>query len=405
MRNYRYILEPYRGRSTRYNCPKCGKSKVFARYIDTENSGHIHIHNDVGRCNRESSCGYHFTPKEFFQQNNIKIEPALRISTNGSSCKVKQANTSFISNEIFQKSLNGYGSNRFVRYLFGLFGDEVTNELIDRYKIGSSKHWPGATVFWQIDIKGKIRTGKVMLYDPQTGKRIKDPFSHINWVHSIMKLDDYELKQCLFGEHLLVNDTKPIAIVESEKTAIISSIYFPQFTWLAAGSLSNLNVEKCSVLKERSVFLFPDLNGYDKWSKKAKKLSEFTTCNVSDLLETKANEIDRKKGLDLADYLIRYDYNDFVSDSLENTIVELESIHESESIQYDNTIQTIGELFNWLKSRHQSLPDNISVNAPGWPGNEACFDSMHSKTSHQQNKYKKTRFSSAAQHFNNDGPF
>jgi hypothetical protein len=86
-------------------------------------------------------------------------------------------------------------------------------------------------------------------------------------------------------------------------------VYLPQFIWLAVGSLTNLNAEKCKVLKGRSVTLFPDLNGFEKWSAKAKEFS-FT---VSDLLERKASEAERKQGLDLADYLIKFDYRQFIS--------------------------------------------------------------------------------------------
>ena len=72
------------------------------------------------------------------------------------------------------------------------------------------------------------------------------------------------------------------------------------------GSLTNLNEEKCSVLKGRTVTLFPDLNGFDKWSSKAKELSHLTTFTVSDLLERKATETDRRQGLDIADYLLQF---------------------------------------------------------------------------------------------------
>jgi len=107
------------------------------------------------------------------------------------------------------------------------------------------------------------------------------------------------------------NYSKPIAIVESEKTAIIASVYLPQFIWVAVGSLSNLNAEKSSVLRGRTVVLYPDLNGFEKWSEKAKALSDIASFRVSDLLERKATEAEREQGLDLADYLTRFSLEQF----------------------------------------------------------------------------------------------
>jgi hypothetical protein len=166
-------------------------------------------------------------------------------------------------------------------------------------------------VFWQIDTQGKVRTGKIILYSPTTGKRVKEPYSHVNWAHKALKQPVFELMQCLFGSHLLIDETKPVAIVESEKTAVIASVYLPQFIWVAVGSLTNLNAEKCRILNGRTITLFPDLNGFDKWSKKAKELSHLAIFTVSDLLERKATEAERKQGYDLADYLIKYDYKAF----------------------------------------------------------------------------------------------
>lgn len=251
----------------------------------------------------------------------------VNIIQNALTVKPPQKAASYISPEIFKASLKNYDENNFVKFLIDLFGSEITGKLISRYFIGTSKHqfknkgFPdyvseiGATVFWQIDTQGKIRTGKIMLYNPSTGKRVKEPFNHITWVHKALKLPSFELRQCLYGEHLLKGDLfKPIALVESEKTAIIASVYLPQFIWLATGSLSNLKAEKCSILKGRTVILFPDLKGFDKWTEKAEKISDKiwrTRFVVSDLLETKASEEEKVKGLDLADYLIRFDLGMF----------------------------------------------------------------------------------------------
>ena len=303
MNEHKYILEPYKGMNTRYRCPSCQqRDKTFSRYIDTETGEHIHP--TVGRCNRESNCGHHYTPKQYFQDNNKTFQP----KTYKPLFFIPQPKqVSNIPVEVFKASLKAHETNHFVKFLINLFGIEVASQLVSRYFIATSKRWKGATVFWQIDTQGKIRTGKIMLYNPTTGKRVKEPFNHIDWVHKA----EFELRQCLFGEHLLTDKTKPVAIVESEKTAVIASVYLPQFIWVAVGGITSLNADKCRILKGRTVLLYPDLNGFEKWRKKAKELSHLASFTVSDLLERKATEAERKQGFDLADYLIKHDYKAF----------------------------------------------------------------------------------------------
>lgn len=214
-------------------------------------------------------------------------------------------------------------SNRFVEYLINLFGSKIAYQLINKYCIGTSKYrfknkeFPdyesktGATIFWLKDARNQVRSGKIMLYDETSGKRIKIPFDHITWVHSVLKLQDYGFKRCFFGEHLLADSSKPIAIVESEKTAIIASVYLPQFIWLAVGGKGNLCYEICKILKGRSVSLFPDLNAYEDWSCKAKEFSDIGFFQVSDLLHRNANAEDMVHGFDLADYLVKFNYKEF----------------------------------------------------------------------------------------------
>ena len=77
MKNYKYTLEPYDGIKSRYHCPACKrKEKKFSRYINTQTLEHIH--ETVGKCNRESNCGYHYTPKQYFQDNKIFLIIIIR---------------------------------------------------------------------------------------------------------------------------------------------------------------------------------------------------------------------------------------------------------------------------------------------------------------------------------------
>ena len=121
--------------------------------------------------------------------------------------------------------------------------DEVDKAISDYYLTGTNLCWKNATMFWQIDNKEHIRGAKIMRYNKYTGKRIKKPYNHINWLHNAIKEPDFNLSQCLFGLHLINEDyQKNIAIVESENTAIIMSIFLPDFIWLATCSKSILNM-------------------------------------------------------------------------------------------------------------------------------------------------------------------
>jgi hypothetical protein len=339
---HRYTLEPYKGMNSRYHCPSCQHKKKFSRYIDTETNEHISP--NVGRCDRESKCGHHYTPKQYFQDNNISFDTTQPVAYIQRPIAPPPKPVSFIPVELFKASLKAHEANHFVQFLVGLFGAEVASGLVSRYFIATSKHWNGATVFWQIDTSGKVRTGKIMLYNPTTGKRVKNLELPVYWVHKALKQPEFELKQCLFGEHLLIDKTKPVAIVESEKTAVIASVYLPQFIWVAVGSLTNLHAEKCSILKGRTVTLFPDLNGFDKWSSKAEELSHLAIFTVSNLLELKATEAERQQGFDLADYLTKFNYKSFARSEPEaptlpttpavQPLVELKPVEQPEPVYY-----------------------------------------------------------------------
>jgi hypothetical protein len=305
MNQPRYINEPYpkldKNRQRVKACP-CGKSNKdgkFVPYVGYEDKGYCH------------SCDRTFLPE--LLKDDLG-DAAQHIITNKPKARPPKKKVSLIPVDAFKKSLQPNKdilqiseTNHFVKYLVNLFGIELTNQLIAKYFIGTSKNWSGATVFWQIDMSGNIRAGKIILYNPTTGKRVKEPYQHITWVHTALKLPEFNLKQCFWGEHLLQDKTKPIAITEGEATAIIASIYLPQFIWLAVGGANGLTADKCSVLKARDVVLFPDIGKYDQWSERAKELSHLATFVVSDLLEHNAREADRKKGLDIADYLVKDD--------------------------------------------------------------------------------------------------
>lgn len=85
--------------------------------------------------------------------------------------------------------------------------------------------------------------------------------------------EDWQLSQCLFGEHLLkTHPDKVVVLVESEKSAVIGSAIFPDYVWLATGGKSQMREEKLRVLSGRTVLLFPDADAYAEWKQRAESM-------------------------------------------------------------------------------------------------------------------------------------
>jgi len=321
MSEHRYILQKYTGRDSRFECPYCKKPNQFSKYIDSETGNPVG--DNVGICNRVDKCGYHYTPKQYFDNNGIKPE-SVGIST--PKPKPVPQPISFIDDETFNNSLIGYENNKLIDYLNTIIEPEIVNQLISIYKIGtSSRYNGGTTVFWQVDASDNVRTGKLIKYD-NAGHRIK---GCNNWVHSVLNIDNFNLQQCFFGEHLLKHsEGERVGIVESEKTAIIASIYFPELVWLASGGAYGINKEKVKVLKGRKVILFPDASKdgkiYKKWEEKAKQFG----FEISDYLEQYANDDQKINGVDIADFLAIEKKAESIIEA-EPTIIEQEPIKDS----------------------------------------------------------------------------
>jgi len=345
-------LEPYHGPASRHTCPACRKPRCFTRYLDG-NTGRP-IHPTVGRCNHEIHCGYHYPPRQYFADHpelssaNQHPQPSSPNGHPKSSSKTASKPSS--TNQDPQSSSKpeplhisaplhlpkgilspapqrkpperldliplqylidstSFNSN-FVRFLCDYFPRERIEEAMDHYALGATRD--RKVIFWQMDVNGHVRTGKMMQYDPHTGKRLRNRHGSIDWVHSCLKRRhrlpaDFNLRQCYFGEHLLRRyPERPVALVEGEKTAVIGSMIYRDFIWLAAGNLNGLTPEKSAVLRDRDLLLYPDAGCYDKWAAKMCRLREQLACRVeiSELIERHASLHQHAAGYDLADYIL-----------------------------------------------------------------------------------------------------
>lgn len=324
-KKYQWSLDRRNGRDFIHICPNCEK-RTFRRYVN--NSTMEYLADDVGKCNRLIKCGYHKPPKEYLREHpekkkKNKVEYTQQAANTVSTAVTEDNKFDIIDKKYVQMSMsNKLYSNTFTKWLFKLIGNhpdygiDVVKNVINRYALGGSYRINGSVVFWQIDCNQYVRTGKIMLYNQQTGKRIKDEKrpNMINWIHYYLKKEhilkeDFKLVQCFFGEHLLKkNPNATVAVFESEKTTIVASILFPTLVCIASGGLGGLNQRKCKVLANRNVIFFPDLGCYQQWKEKVECIAKqvfFSSYSINNVLENNATEEEKANGLDLCDYIIK----------------------------------------------------------------------------------------------------
>lgn len=298
---HRFHLEPYGGPSTRHTCPNCGQRRSFTRYVDAATKEYLADH--VGKCDRSDKCGYHHPPREYFASGGERpdgewIAPSPPPQLPGFR----------MTRELVLSTVDGTSDNALLSFLRSRLDPEKVDRVAHEYAVGTWTDpgaYCGATVFWQVDRSGEVRTGKVIAYG-SNGHRIK---GRTNWTHSLAGgiPEGYRLEQCLFGEHLLPRYPEaPVGIVESEKTALVARIVVPEILWVATGSLEGLTTTKLLPLVDRHVALWPDLGkGYEAWTAKASELEPlFTSLTLADALERIATPEQRDDGLDLADFLL-----------------------------------------------------------------------------------------------------
>lgn len=320
--NYKYHLLKYKGPASRLTCPNCGRKRCFAPYVDDNDQI---IGEEYGRCDHESSCGYVKYPQtDFSPYHNSVLERNVWKPQYRKSYQHKMRlrpekpyqqpeNICTIPLEVMRKTIRHHTISDFLAFLLTLFDNKTVSNLIDEYHIGVTRNLD--VIFYQIDGLGRCRTGKVMKYDRKTGHRIRDDSAKtpVTWVHSLLKQrgilpQEWELTQCLFGEHLLKKyPDKPVCLVESEKTAIICSAVNPDCLWLATGGKGQLN-DRVEVLEGRRIIAFPDIDGFETWKEKAAE-RPYLNIVVSDLLERNATPEDRDAHIDIADLLIKWRQN------------------------------------------------------------------------------------------------
>jgi len=273
---FRYIFESKKPKGI---CPKC-EHKEFRFMYDTTTG--YRLPQTFGRCERLNNCGYIQLPtKENYpdhflnsKQGNRSFQTKYKISKPMKS-EISEPKTPilYVDNKLVEVTMNRENCN-FKNYLYSIFDNDDCNLALSMYHVGTSKTL--GTIFWYCDLNGNFRTGKEIAF-PQTlypeiihRNKTKLPY----YLHTKLSQSDGEYKVCLFGEHLLNQyPDKPIAIVESEKSAIICSIAHPELLWLSCGGANGITDDKMEILKGRKIILYNDYDsaGREAFAKRAEK--------------------------------------------------------------------------------------------------------------------------------------
>jgi hypothetical protein len=108
---------------------------------------------------------------------------------------------------------------------------------------------------------------KVMLYNLATGKELTAIYPH-NWVHKLINQPDYYLKQCFFGELLLINTPNRLHWLKVKKRQS-SQVNTSHVLWLATvDRMKRWTSPEVLKYEGHQVVLWPDIQSYDDWSTK-----------------------------------------------------------------------------------------------------------------------------------------
>lgn len=286
-----FILERYRpGGGNRYTCPFCGRKKCFARYIDVRTGEYVD--ETCGKCDHENSCSVvHYPPREFFKDHpeRDKQNTWEPYEVNGKKSVLSNAKqpAPFLPAAIEQTEffdirwaeMSAKRTSTFRTWFESLpFDSDLIQQVLADYYVGATQkdtvtagiNYGPAAVFWMIDEQLRVHDAKLIAYTSD-GHRVQGWGNSMRSICEKAKIGPLleQTEKVLFGLHLITRyPEKTICIVESEKSALVCALKYPEYLWLATGGCSNLQASKLLPLMDRRLVIYPDSGEYQKWTKR-----------------------------------------------------------------------------------------------------------------------------------------
>lgn len=332
----------------------------------------------------------------------------------------------YIPEEILNACSAKVKETGFYRWLIKEFNPTKVDEVLSLYRVGASAYKTSegfrAVSFPLINSNGLCVDCKIFHIDPATGSRKTAPPLYswtdsktgtLKTVPTTFAIPDMNRKTCFgcpekstcmskescpklkrrktnpvtgetewpyFGEKLIrdANLKSKIGIVESEKTAIVCSIIYPEFIWIATGSKNNLNLKRFSPLLGYDCTLFPDrdgLTGDGNWQAKAEELAKI---GHHIKIDTTLSRYPGETHDDLADIIVRLkNKNPEINSTFLTSPGNDEFEFENNLIGRDDPLylkleEMYGEFIPWRERVREPL-DRKSKEWREWFMNKVCW--------------------------------
>lgn len=258
-------------------CPNCGCE--------------LNINTHSGYCPK---CGYAYKISQF-EAESIQRRILADYSNDDYSSFITEAGPKdrpkdwFVKREYITASIK---ENNLINYLKTIFDKNDVEHIAALYRVEThtKDDYSGAAIFYQYDNDLSQIAFKVMQYDKTNGHRGPGKSKQQEDLDAETKIENESINEsdgkerlkknekdlvyqksligpgeyCFFGRHLLNRDDahdKPICIVESEKSAIIAALAYPEAIWMAAGSCYFLTHKKLDKdFNDREIIFFPDVD-------------------------------------------------------------------------------------------------------------------------------------------------
>lgn len=285
-----FVAKPDSSGRWKWKCMACDKkgSDIFAFVAEAENLNPRTDFVEIAK-RAASLCGLSYLLHDDGEQPDRPTTFKPRPIAAPKPPRYLNAEVESMAQEVEQTNL--------YKYLCRIWKAEEVRQVMEAYKVGrghyinapkskfnASEDWQmnpnpcrlqnstACNSFPSIDTAGNCHAVKIAPYPSTDHHRIKNaqpdkaPFY---WIKPEQNKGAY------FGTHLLsLRPTAPVAVVESEKTALIGSLFAPAYVWIATQSkgLLNHNSASVEVLKGRELHLFPDADGLQAWNEIAAQL-------------------------------------------------------------------------------------------------------------------------------------